>query len=68
MGIRVRATMKGYYGFVIREKGAEFTIENEEAFSKKWMERVETKPAAKAEEPKEAKATGKARAADQSKI
>jgi hypothetical protein len=39
-GIKVRATQTGYYGDILRREGDVFTIESEQQFSKKWMERV----------------------------
>lgn len=40
MGIAVAATKPGYYGNRRRQPGERFTIENEKAFSKIWMERL----------------------------
>ena len=39
--IRVRATQLGYYDDKRRREGDVFTIQNEQAFSAKWMERVD---------------------------
>ena len=38
--IKVRATMIGYYDHAIRRPGDVFVIANEQAFSKRWMQRV----------------------------
>ncbi|WP_250533978.1 hypothetical protein [Caballeronia sp. AZ10_KS36] len=40
MGIKVIAIAKGYYG-QFREVGDEFEIADKQAFSDKWMERVD---------------------------
>jgi hypothetical protein len=42
-GIKVRATQTGYYGDKLQRPGDVFVIENERAFSKKWMERVDAR-------------------------
>ncbi|SAL47450.1 hypothetical protein AWB74_02133 [Caballeronia arvi] len=42
MGIKVIATAQGYHG-QFREVGDEFEVENEEAFSDKWMEKLDGK-------------------------
>ena len=42
MGIKVIAIARGYHG-QFREPGDEFEIENEEAFSDKWMEKLDGK-------------------------
>jgi hypothetical protein len=39
--ITVKAKLPGYYHLMIQKPGDIFTIPNERAFSKKWMERVE---------------------------
>ena len=39
-GIKVRAIADGYYGHIRRREGDVFVIENEQAFSSKWMERA----------------------------
>lgn len=39
--IKVRATQAGYYGHTRRRIGDVFWIDNEQAFSTKWMERVD---------------------------
>jgi len=43
----VRATQMGFFGS-LREVGSVFAVHDEEAFSDKWMERLEAKEAAKA--------------------
>lgn len=40
MSIRVRATAQGYHG-QLREIDDVFDIQDEEAFSEKWMEKVD---------------------------
>lgn len=42
MGIKVIATARGYHG-QFREPGDEFEVENEQAFSDKWMEKLDGK-------------------------
>ena len=46
-GFMVRATQTGFFG-ALREVGSTFSVSNEEAFSSKWMERLEPKEAAAA--------------------
>lgn len=43
MGIKVIATVPGYYGHY-REPGDEFEIDDEQAFHHSWMERADGKP------------------------
>lgn len=40
-GIKVRATQIGYYEHKLRRVDDVFVIENEDAFSDRWMERVD---------------------------
>lgn len=39
--IKVRALMMGYYDHIRRREGDVFVIANEQAFSERWMERVD---------------------------
>ncbi len=49
----VRATQMGFFG-ALREVGSTFQVHGEEAFSEKWMERLEPKEAAAvASQPKD---------------
>ena len=54
--MKVKATKTGFYGFVRVYEGDVFEIEDEKAFSSKWMEKIDgrTKKAQseKATEPK----------------
>ena len=44
-GIRVRATQPGEYpGGVGRQPGDEFSIAEEQDFSRRWMERLDSAP------------------------
>lgn len=56
MGIKVIATVPGYYGHY-REPGDEFEIDDEQAFHKSWMERADGK-ASKKGKPGAANTTG----------
>lgn len=38
--MKVRATQRGYYGGMIREEGAKFSLAQPEDFSKSWMEKT----------------------------
>lgn len=60
MAIQVRAKQVGFYE-ARRRVGEVFTIRDEQAFSSRWMSRVE----AKAEPKKDAKAEAKAGDGDQ---
>lgn len=42
MTIKVMATRQGLYG-QLREPGELFTIKDEEAFSKRWMKKIQSK-------------------------
>jgi hypothetical protein len=56
MGIKVIAIARGYYG-QLREVNDEFEIEDEAAFTDKWMERSDGKPAKRAK-PAQPQTTG----------
>lgn len=49
MAIQVKATARGFYGS-LREPGDTFTIRDEKAFSKRWMERLSADPAKSSQE------------------
>lgn len=38
--MKVRATQRGYYGGMIREEGAKFSLAQPEDFSRSWMEKA----------------------------
>ena len=57
MGIRVIATVPGYYGH-FREPGDKFEIADEQAFHGSWMERDDGKTAAKRAKQIQAQTTG----------
>jgi hypothetical protein len=54
VGIRVRATQLGYYDHTRRRIGDVFTVVNEQAFSTRWMERVDPSTPEKITLPNEA--------------
>ena len=50
--MKAKATKLGYYGHQRVREGDVFIIEDEKAFSEKWMERVEGKASSKPEKAK----------------